>query len=593
MDTFVGTSGNDIFTADNSATVNANSSAADTLSGGTGTDTLRIFTTGATALTMPTLTSIETIYIHGGALTAFAASDAVLVAAGVTTLSIDSASANVAATYTLSSQALILANKTSTAATTTTIASSATSTHTAQNITLNAITRDAAANATTLDVTGARVTTLNFTTTGTASNVTLANTTGAAITTINVAGDKGLTFAVSAAMAAAVTSINASTATAAVSATVSAGTTASGFTFTGGTGNDTVSFADGNFTTLTAGTQLNGGAGTDKIGVLDTAISAAEAAKINAAVSFETIGLNAALAGLDASSLTLKNFSIDTNSLTQVINSMATGSVVTITVAAPTSLTLAGAVGVSDITVNLGIATTAGVTVGTLVTTGLTTVALSSNGTVANTITTLTNSDNSTFTITGAQALTMTLSAGTSVGSSINGAAATGILTLTGSTVIASGDIIIGGSAADVIQAGRGADKVTGGAGVDTFTHDGAGAANINGTTFGTNFDEITDFTIGTDKLRITNRTEVVSTEQTAVVTAVAALAAGSTATQIATAMALASTTDLGVSFATFGGSTYVLFEASGAGTGVIANDIFIKLTGVTTLPSLTTDFVV
>ncbi len=591
VDNFTGTGGSDTFIADNSATVNANSSAADTLNGGEGTDTLKIFTTGATALTMPALTSIEALYINGGALTAFDASAATITGGGVKTLSIDSASANVAATYTLSSQDLVLASKTSTAATTTTVAAGTTSTHTSQNITLNAITRDAAANISTVDVTGTRVTTLNLTTTGVASNLALANTTGAAITTINVAGNVGLTFATSAAMSGAVTTVNASTATGAVVANLSAAATAATFKFTGGTGNDTISFADNEFGTLTAGTQLDGGTGTDKIGLLDTAISAAEATKINAAVGFETIGLNADIAH-DASSLTIKNYSIDTTGLTQTINSLATGSAVTVTVAAPVSLTLSGAVGVSDVAVNLGAATTAGVTVGTLVTTGLTTIALSTNGTAANAITTLTNSDNSIFTVTGSQALTMTLSAGTSVGSTVNGAAATGILTLGGSTVIASGDILVGGTAADVITGGRGADKMTGNAGADRFVFNGAAGQNVNGTAFGTNFDEITDFLIGTDKLQITNRTEVVSTEQAAVVTAVAALAAGSTAAQIATAMATASTTNLGVSFATFGGNTYVLFEATGASTGVIADDVFIKLTGVTSLPSLAVDFV-
>ena len=56
--------------------------------------------------------------------------------------------------------------------------------------------------------------------------------------------------------------------------------------------------------------------------------------------------------------------------------------------------------------------------------------------------------------------------------------------------------------------------------------------------------------------------------------------------------MATANTTDLGVSFATYGGNTYVLYETTGAGTGVAANDVFIQLTGVTTLPLFANDVI-
>jgi hypothetical protein len=71
----------------------------------------------------------------------------------------------------------------------------------------------------------------------------------------------------------------------------------------------------------------------------------------------------------------------------------------------------------------------------------------------------------------------------------------------------------------------------------------------------------------------------------------VTALASTATAAQIANAMANANTTNLGVAFATFGGDTYVLFEATGATTTfTVADDIFIKLTGVTTLPTFAAD---
>jgi hypothetical protein len=61
VDTFTGTSGNDTFTADNTGT--DVSSTADVLNGGTGTDTLNVFSDGA-AGAMPALTSIETVNVY-------------------------------------------------------------------------------------------------------------------------------------------------------------------------------------------------------------------------------------------------------------------------------------------------------------------------------------------------------------------------------------------------------------------------------------------------------------------------------------------------------------------------------------------------
>lgn len=55
---------------------------------------------------------------------------------------------------------------------------------------------------------------------------------------------------------------------------------------------------------------------------------------------------------------------------------------------------------------------------------------------------------------------------------------------------------------------------------------------------------------------------------------------------------ATANTTNLGVSFAVFEGNAYALFETTGASTGVAADDVFIKLTGVTTLPTFAADVI-
>ena len=183
--------------------------------------------------------------------------------------------------------------------------------------------------------------------------------------------------------------------------------------------------------------------------------------------------------------------------------------------------------------------------------------------------------------------ITMTATAGTNaltgsatIGSTITGG--TGADTITGGSGV---DTISGGVGNDIISAGTGNDIMTGGAGVDAFQWSNAAAAANHSAIGG--FDTITDFQVGTDTLSFTGVTDIVSVQQAAVQTAVTALAAGSTAAQIATAMSAANTTNLGVAFATFGGDTYVLFEtAGGTATFVVADDIFIKLSGVTTIPT-------
>ncbi len=142
----------------------------------------------------------------------------------------------------------------------------------------------------------------------------------------------------------------------------------------------------------------------------------------------------------------------------------------------------------------------------------------------------------------------------------------------------AGADTITGTTINDVISGGGGADTLSGGGGDDTFLFDASAGATASGLTDG---DTLTDFAAGADKLQFSNENELVSLQQDTVQIAVTALAVGSTAAQIAAAMALANTTNLGVSSAVFAGDTYVYFERTGAGTGVAADDIFIKLAGV------------
>lgn len=598
-DNVTGTSGNDTIIGEFNATAALTTiNPSDQIGGGGGTDTFKVFGdfTAATTVLPSSISSIETLYLAKLADAAQDLSTQTKAVTGIEKIEVADASLVNGRTITTSAgQSLSLATAAGVGtAGAVTWASSATDT--TLNLALNGYQGATTATPAALTVTGAAATTLNIASTG-GSNVVSTFTGPTTVTSHVISGDKSLHYTLAAADAAKLSSIDASANTGGVTVADNAALTKTGFTFTGGAGNDTISFINDEFGTLTAGTQLKGGDGSDKIGLFDTAISGAEAAKIQAASGFEKIGLNAAIT-LDASTLSnYKIFDIDTTALTQTINELATGSTVNVGVGASAaftaiSLTTAGAVGISDVTVNLGGAGDLFAhTITALVTTGLTNVNLSSNGTVANTITGITNSDNSKFAVTGSADLTMALAAGTAIASQVDASAFTGKLTVTGSSMTGSGDKITGGSGADTINGLKGADILTGGGGADTFTFTSAAGANANGATFGT-FDEIKDFVAGTDKLQFST-TDVVSGQQAAVQTAVTALAAGSTAAQIATAMSAANPTNLGVSFAVYEGNTYVLYETTGATAGgAVADDVFIKLTGVTTAPTFAADVI-
>ena len=176
-------------------------------------------------------------------------------------------------------------------------------------------------------------------------------------------------------------------------------------------------------------------------------------------------------------------------------------------------------------------------------------------------------------------------------GGTITGSAGNDIIT-GGSLFNLAGETLIGGPGADTITGSVGPDQVTGGTGADIFRY----AAGASGGTDGAAVaDVITDFLAGTDKLQFTGVADVVSAEQAAVQAAVTALngGAGATDAQIATAMALANTTDLGVAFAVYGGNTYVYFETTGANTNYVeATSVFIKLLGVIAAPTYAADVI-
>ena len=569
--TYTLTTGADNFTGNTFVADNTSStvlSAADTLTGSGSADTLKIYyPAGTTALTLPTLNSVENLYVNGGTLTAFNVSGVT----GLTGLTVDAPVVNTVATITLKGQALTLSNHTTTGGgATTTITST---TDTAETVTLNKI----GGSASTLDFTGAALATLNLVTTGAASAISLGNSAGGLLATLNISGSQNLTLVESAAAAGTIKTINAATATGNISVDkVGAAATAT-TAFTGGLGNDTLKLAAGDIALLTAGSQIKGGAGTDKVDTLDitAGITAGWYTKVNAFDSVETLGLNA-IVSIDASKLTsIKSFAVDTAAAQSILN-LATGSSLAINVAQTSNMTLSVGTGVHDLAMTVGTATSTGLNSTGTITNAADIVTITSNGVSGTNALTFANVDNSTYTIKGASATSITLANGTAVGSVLDGSTATGALTLVGSNIA---DTIKGGSGNDTLQTNGGLDTLTGNGGADIFLIKGgavAGSATAQIT--------ITDFVTALDSIQISkavnapNGTQVLNTAATS-------LAA---ATSVATALnILASGTGAGtnsvVSWGVYNGDTYIVADNNNSAT-LNAADVVIKLTGVTNM---------
>ena len=571
-DSLVGTAGADTFIADNTGT--ATYSAADSINGGAGNDTVKVFlAAGATTLPAGQLTSVESVFVNGGVLTALDVSGASFT--GVTNLTVDAPVA-LGATYTVKQgQSVTLQNFTAAASATTNITQAAGSTATSLDLGLNAWTA-ATGQTSTVNVNGALVKTLNVAATGAASRVTLAGT--STLTTLKVTGDKGLNLTES---AASIETIDASghtgTGSAGVTIDASGATVAAAFNFKGGTGNDSIKLAAGALASLTAGTQLAGGAGTDKLGTLDTTFSTDAYARINAATDFEALGLNAAII-VDASKLTsIKSFALDTNGA-QTISNIATGSTVAVNSNHADAIILSPATGVSDLTLNLGTATGSGITTGSI-TVGAQTVKIASNGVggVTNTIGTLVNAENSTYTVTGANNLTINGAlTGTTTGTKIDASALTGKLTVTGS---AASDVLIGGTGDDTLAGGT----LTVGAAASAATAETATMTGAGGLTAGQTY-TVAGLTY----------TSTAVTTQAELLTAFASLAAGAT-TGAGTATGTYSGTLTGYStsavaanvvtfngVATLGNQT----DLADSGTGAAAAAIATTVQGVNAVPA-------
>lgn len=311
-DAITGSSGNDIFIGDNTS-----ASAGDTLVGGTGSDTLKIFGTN----TVPNISGIENVYYNapGGNIDFSAKAD-------VTSIEVDGFGAN---TLTIGSgQAVKVSNQAG--GTTATIAGNSPTT---LGLTLNkagSSTADA-----TIALTGTALTQLDVTASDNDSFVTLTNA-GGKLATINIAGSKNIDLQHALTT---VTKIDANTATGNVTID---GIGASDLTFTGGKGNDKIVMA----ATIDAKDVLAGGDGTDTLSVsdADTVDTAAEVIGITGFETFEVAGADATtynLAIIGAKNTLTGLVISETGGAATVsnINAATTGNI-TINGAAPTTLTL-------------------------------------------------------------------------------------------------------------------------------------------------------------------------------------------------------------------------------------------------------------
>jgi hypothetical protein len=342
-----------------------------------------------------------------------------------------------------------------------------------------------------------------------------------------------------------------------------------------------LTLAVGGVTALTAGSQLDGGAGNDTLGVAETAVlSAADAAKVNATKGFETLAFTDTGSGVDVSAITnteIKNFKVgaaadgtftNANNATNFVLDNSTGGGI---------ISIANKVGdtTTNITVDSGSATAAMAT-GAITLSGITNVVLTSSGDSENQLAAnLLNKDNSVITIKGDADLSMTINA-TATGSKVDGTAATGKLAITGNAgAYASGsslgDIIIGGTADDTLKSGANSSTLTGNAGNDTFDVSVAVAAtDFKGIT------TITDFTKG-DIIQFAAATAFTKTKVD--------LSAATTETEALDLLAAGASADL--KWGVYGGNTYIVDDAD-AGATLAATDTAVKLTGTLDLSTST-----
>ena len=386
--------------------------------------------------------------------------------------------------------------------------------------------------------------------------------------------------------------------------TLTATLTSTTTTFKGGAEVDALTLAAG---TLAQGYSYDGGSGADTIAVSTTLN---QNANILALSNFKTVTVTTDHNNADTATLDLRNVTKVANI---VFQSGDAGDSLNLSHHKPWQvITLSGtttfaAVGInSDSGTSETLAFGDSLTVTTLtIDPGTTVLTLSevtgktatiTNGVSGAGLTSVTLTGAGSFVLTGAQATTVTsidgsaLSAGTvtatlgNVAGTLKGGA--GADTLTGGT---AADVINGGAGADTIKTGGGLDTLTGG---DTNKADifiingvaGTATAQITITDFATAAANTANTAIVADVLEFSKAG--VSGIGTPVVSASATNLSG--ATSVASALNLLAagdghTANSIVTYGSYGGDTYVVYDTSAVGTLTTA-DVVVKLVGVTNL---------
>ncbi len=496
---FTGTNKGDLFIADNSVTVKT--SAADTLDGGKGVDTFKLYddATGTTAGSLPTLKNIENVVIYdnkvpGGSVdlkkwdsveTLFLVRDGATtydLGEKVTTVNIE----DKAATTTLNFNGTLAA----------------------ATVGVNNVT-----GANTVTVTGAALKTLTVDASGKASNV---NLTQATIETLNITGKANLTLDAASTLTA-VKTIDGSKAegkldldltgtTAATLKTVKTGTgddkltvsinVASGTTIDLGAGNDKLVKGAG---TIAAGSIIDGGAGIDS---LDAGL--VNAGNVGVFANFETLSLTTTNVDFDITLLNKSTFTtiaIDGANTSTVRNVSTSQSLTVNATGTSTTLLFKDVAGTADAyTINFAkdaapTAPATTVNAGTVIIDKIETVTVNSTGKTATTgnIIKLDGDAAKSLVITGDKAIDVTFigtfgdttaSAANGLGvATIDASAATGAVTIntTNVTAAVNGLTIKGGTAGDSITLAGHKATVDAGAGDDTIITAGAGGTLTGG----------------------------------------------------------------------------------------------------------------
>lgn len=596
-----GTTNDDVIIGDFNTDSNNNGTvqASDSIDGGSGNDTLKLFSFGVagaqTALPV-TVKNVETINF-----VAATNNTAINTAAmtGVTTVKLEQADAYSGVVTTGAAQGLALNTATQMAAALTWNASA---TDTAASLTLAGFNDNAQG----LTITGAATKTLNIASTTATNTVSLAAP--ATVTKVAVTGDKTLDLT-GAALAATIVTLDASAATGSVKATLLAtGATVTGgaaadtiqanlavnktvinlgagddtlklgaiasisadSTYAGGEGTDTVQFTDGSKLTTVNGKQFTGfetlstGTGTGTYNV--EAISGITAVKVDGALAGAVV--------------------IDKVTTQNVTVSVSTG-------AQNLTVQLKDATGTAD-TVAVNIKGAAAVTVNHLITDAIETVSISSSG-KANVITSLDIDDATTLTLTGDQQLTVTGFANADTITKIDASALSKGFVMGGVTAATTAATYIGGAGADTFLGNATGDTFYGAGGGDTITLGATAKADTIvikaasdskigldtvGTLDLTNTDKVTaGFISGEDSVDL-GAFGFTGSAQSGLL-GKGAVALQTLATSGSVDFFNDGVSDRGVAIGTFGGNTYVFVDANKDGNFTAADDAVIQFTGV------------